>query len=137
MFDFDETDLFHRCGYDKRLINNNEKTYFTGRYYTLNDGTTIPVMHYPIISGCLTRHLVLKTHLGYIPVEKIKRFSDIFIKSNYLDDDTEWILPYLFQQTDKYEELVNNLSKVLGKHWKNYPDNKEIKPKTRVLIKKD
>lgn len=137
MFEFDETDLFHRCGYNKKKIKNNEKTHFTGRYYTLSDGTTIPIMHYPVISDCLVKHLVLKTYLGYIPIENIKKFSDLFNKDKYLDDETEWILPYLLQPKESYEERINNLSKVLGKHWKQHSNTEEIKPKKRLLIKNE
>ena len=134
MFEFDETDLFHRCGYSKDRITD-DKTLFTGRYYTLSDGTTIPVMHYPLISGCLTKHLVLKTQFGFIPIENINKFSDIFNINKYLDDETEWIMPYLYKQTDIYEEKVNKLSKILGKHWKDFNKKTESKTKKRVLTK--
>ena len=137
MFEFDETDLFHRCGYSQERIKNNKKTYFTGRYYTLSDGTTIPIMHYPIITDGLTKHLVLKTYLGYIPVENITKFSDIFNKYKYLNDETEWIMPYLYQEKESDKVLVDNLSKVLGKHWKSYSNKEEIKTKKRVLVKNE
>ena len=131
MFDFDETDLFHRCGYNKKTKGNN---YITERFYTFNDGTTIPIMHSLLVNG-LSNHIVLKTPLGFIPIENIKSFLDLFNKEKYLDDDTEWILPYLLEHKDIYEEEVNKLSSVLGKHWKRHANNEIIKSKKKVLVK--
>ena len=132
MFNYDETDLFHRCGYNKNVKDTN---YFTGKYYTFCDGTTIPVTHNPIVISGLSNHIVLRTHLGYIPIENITKFSDIFDKNKYLNDDTEWILPYLLEQKEIYDKEVDKLSLTLGKHWKRHGNTEIIKIKKRVLTK--
>lgn len=132
MFNFDETDLFHRCGYNK---NTKGTDYITSRYYTFSDGTTIPVMDSRIIASGLSNHIVLKTPFGFIPVENIHSFLDLFNKEKYLNDDTEWILPYLLEKKDIYDKDIDNLSLVLGRHWKRHANNEVIKSKRRVLVK--
>lgn len=120
MFKYSIDNLLERVGYDKNKDTGLGKKEFSGKYYTMSDGTKIPIMTYKVKpNDGLSRHVVLKTFLGYIPIENINSFSDIFF-GKYLDDETEWYKPYnpdYIYEDDK--ENINKLSLSLGKHWKN------------------
>ena len=117
MFKYSEKDLYDRCGYDNRKFSYSTGK-FIGEFYTMNDGTKIPIMDESRINDGLSRHLVLKTFKGYICVDRITKFSDIFDDSKYLKDETERIFPYLSYKHSFYNDSVSRLANVLGKHWK-------------------
>ena len=117
MFKYSEKDLYDRCGYDETKFSHGSDE-FTGEFYTMNDGTKIPIMYKTGANDGLSRHLVLKTFKGYICVDSIASFIDIFDDSKYLKDETEWIFPYLSYKHSFYDDSVARLATVLGNHWK-------------------
>ena len=117
IFTFSEEDLYDRIGY-KEPINKNKVNMTTSSMFTNVDGQKIPTLYYPIDKNGLRRNLVLKTLFGYIPVDKISSYKDLFIFSNYLNDETEWEIPYEDFNEEK-KEKVRKLAIDLGKHWKN------------------
>lgn len=146
MFKYSEKDLYDRCGYDNRKFSYSTGK-FIGEFYTMNDGTKIPIMDESRINDGLSRHLVLKTFKGYICVDRITKFSDIFDDSKYLKDETEWIFPYLSYKHSFYDDSVSRLANVLGKHWKgnlykniskdnNTAENKNVKTLKKSIIKR-
>ena len=116
---YNETDIVDRCGSKDVPINPNLKPEFTGKFVEVG-GDLIPIINYHMQTGVeFTRCLCLQTHLGYIPIKNIKSKKDLYDKSKYLNDDTEWTKPYdeeFAYETDKEE--VKRLSLVLGKRWK-------------------
>ena len=146
MFKYSEKDLYDRCGYDETKFSYGSDE-FTGEFYTMNDGTKIPIMHKTGANDGLSRHLVLKTFKGYICVDSIASFRDIFDDSKYLKDETEWIFPYLSYKHSFYDDSVSRLANVLGKHWKgnlykniskdnNTAENKNVKTLKKSIIKR-
>ena len=118
MFHYTERDLFDRCGvrtvfYDGKIAESTGKFAYVG-------GEEIPLIKvHPSEEAKFTRYLCLRTYRGYIPVERIESFKDIFHKRNYLQDATEWILPYHEQfANDDDKAKVKQLSLALGRHWK-------------------
>lgn len=104
MFDYNEKNLFYRCAYDKKLDTskeNSKKEVVTSNFH---DG--------------YTTFLVLETFLGYIKVENIKEFKDIFKPKLYQRDITEWLGAYHKGEDSHSDAIVKRLSKKLGKHWK-------------------
>ncbi len=116
---YDETDIVERCGSRDVPIDHSIKPEFTGKFVEVG-GEQIPIINYNFQSGVkFTRCLCLLTHLGYIPIKNIKSQKDLYDKSKYLKDDTEWTKPYdedFAHEKDK--EDVKRLSLVLGKRWK-------------------
>ncbi len=118
MFHYTERDLFDRCGsrivfYDGKIAES------TGKFIEVG-GEKIPLMklHYSE-EAKFTRYLCLKTYRGYIPIERIASFKDIFYKKNYLQDATEWAFPYHEQLANEEDKAkVKQLSLALGRHWK-------------------
>ena len=146
MFKYSEKDLYDRCGYDAQKFSYGTEE-FSGEFYTMSDGTKIPIMYKSWANDGLSRHLVLKTFKGYICVDKITKFSDIFDDSKYLKDETEWIFPYLSEKPSFYDDSVARLANVLGKHWKgnlyknisednNTDENKNVKTLKKSIIKR-
>jgi hypothetical protein len=61
----------------------------------------------------------LKTKFGYIPIDNITSYKDLFDLSKYCQDETEWCFLYDEERTsEKSKEQVKKLSLTLGKHWK-------------------
>ena len=55
---------------------------------------------------------------GYIPIEDITQFKDIFNRSKYCQDEAEWSFLYNEEiASEKSKEQVKKLSLTLGKHW--------------------
>lgn len=118
MFRYTERDLFDRCG-AREVSYNGKPAEFTGKLIEVS-GEQIPLMNFHSSSEAkFTRYLCLRTFQGYIPVERIGCFKDIFNKDNYLLDDTEWIIPYDRECASGYDRAkVKQLSIALGRHWK-------------------
>lgn len=118
MFRYTERDLFDRCG-AMEVSYNGKPAEFTGEFIEVG-GEQIPLMNFHSPSEAkFTRYLCLRTFQGYIPVERIGCFKDIFNKDNYLHDDTEWIIPYQAQSAGEQDRAkVKQLSIALGRHWK-------------------
>lgn len=119
MFRYTENDLYDRCGAMEVIHDRKKPAEFTGKFVEIG-GEKIPVIrHQPYYGVNFTRYLCLRTYLGYIPVESIECFRDIFNRENYLHDELEWIKPYDAKVASDYEKnKVKQLSKALGKHWK-------------------
>lgn len=83
-------------------------------------GEEIPMIRYHFYSGANFKgNLCLKPFLGYIPIEKVTCYRDIFCKHKYCKDDLEWIKPYDVENACKEDqENVKKLIHSLGKHWK-------------------
>ena len=138
MFKYDEKDLYDRCGYDKNKFSYGTLE-FTNKFYKLNELEQIPIMIRNGMDDGLSRNLVLKTFKGYICVDSINKFSDIFDDSKYLKDETEWIVPYLYNKHSYYDKSVARLAAVLGKHWKGniYSNLKNTDEQKVKILKKD
>lgn len=110
MFNYDETFLFNRCGSKDVSMYPEIKE----KVNLINSNNKFPINPNRIFS----KHIVLKTFLGYIPIESITTFGDIFDKTKYLTDDVEWILPCDFDRlsTNDIQEICR-LAEVLGRHW--------------------
>ena len=116
MLKYNEKNLFDRVGYEEEKATHGISE-FTDKYYTMSDGTKLPVMTHKVKpNDGLSRHLVLKTFFGYIPIENINTIADIFF-GEYLKDETVWMKPYN-EKFSYHNEEVKRLSLVLGKHWK-------------------
>lgn len=63
-------------------------------------------------------NLTLKTFLGYIPIENIESYKDIFF-GDYFGERVDLIQPYksLFANKETTNK-IKTLSLKLGKHWK-------------------
>lgn len=63
-------------------------------------------------------YLTLKTFLGYLPIENIESYKDIFF-GDYFGERVDAIYPYrsLFADAESRNK-VKTLSIRLGKHWK-------------------
>ena len=122
MFDYDKDDLYERCGYKPKPYNPDSKPYPTGTYYEMTDGTKIPIYKYPedhVRKFEYDEQLVLETFKGFIPVKDIETFWDIFDKSKYVSDGTEWIKKYDEENaSDEYKIQVKLLARTLKRHWK-------------------
>lgn len=118
MFCYTNQDLFDRCGAIDVFYNEKEVE-FSGEFIEVgNKKIPLKKIHTHWESK-FTRCLCLKTWLGYIPVDKVTCFKDIFNKENYLQDDTEWVIPYHEQSANEQDRAkVKQLSARLGKHWK-------------------
>lgn len=121
MFDYNENNLYDRCGAINVPHNPNIKPESTGKCATVA-GEEIPIIDFGFQSGVrFTRCICLKTFLGYIPIDNINSIKDIFKKNNYLTDETEWIFNYCDSKPNQEDkEKVKRLSFALGKHWKSY-----------------
>ena len=95
MFKYSEKDLYNRCGYDKNSVGKD----FKGDFYVTPDESKIPTFTYEKLGDSgLSRGLVLKTSKGYIPVDRITKFSDI------LDAADSFIY---FQSKTKQKDIQN------------------------------
>ena len=113
MFKYSEKDLYNRCGYDKNSVGKD----FKGDLYVKPDESKIPTFTYEKLGDSgLSRGLVLKTSKGYIPVDRITKFSDILDDSLYLKDETLWIIPYLSYPLF-YSESIFKFAVLMGKNW--------------------
>ena len=119
MFDYNENNIYDRCGAIDVPYNPNLKPESTGKFVIVC-GEKIPIINYHFQPGAkFSRHLCLQTFLGYIPIESIETIRDIFDRSKYLQDETEWIHPYKEEYASELEKAeVRKLSLSLGKHWK-------------------
>lgn len=113
---YSEKDVYERCGHTK----NNYRTamVFKEEFHVMPDGVSIPIIQYPHSWDGLRTKLVLKTFKGYIPVEDIQSWDDIFNEKHYLKDDTEWIYPYEAGRNQNYDIQLQRFIKRVGKHWK-------------------
>lgn len=123
MFDYNENNVYDRCGAIDVPHYPNLNPEFTGKFATVCD-EKIPIINYHFQSGVkFSRYLCLQTFLGFIPIERIETIRDIFVRSKYLQDDTEWIFPYKEKYANELEKAeVRKLSLSLGKHWKGKRD---------------
>ena len=131
MFKYSEEDLYERCGYDGEYSYNSKK--IPNEFLTMDYETPISQYIEKTNDG-LSRHLVLKTFKGFIKVNDITKFSDIFDDSKYLKDQTNWIIPYSAYKHSDSDELIYKLAIILGKHWRGYkeiPEKKLIKNKKK------
>ena len=119
MFNYTEDNLYDRCGAIDSHYDSDIHPESTGKFVEVG-GEKIPLINFNFRSGSkFTRCICLKTFLGYIPIENITCFKDIFDKHKYLHDETEWVFPYDKNSTsEKNKNDVKKLSLVLGKHWK-------------------
>lgn len=119
MFKYSEHNIFERCGSADVPFHYNLKPESTGKEITVS-GEKIPIINYHFQSGVkFSRQLCLKTFLGYIPINNIETIKDIFRKSNYVQDDEEWIHQYSEENAHNIEkEAVKKLALRLRKHWK-------------------
>ncbi len=119
MFDYSENNLFDRCGAIDVPYDPNKKPEFTGKYVVI-DGQEIPIINFKFQSGVrFTRYICLRTFLGYIPINRVNKFKDIFDKTKYLTDETEWLVRYSSKNaTNEEKNQVKQLSLSLGRHWK-------------------
>ena len=117
MFSYNVDDLYDRCGVSK-VQTDIKKPTFNGNYTEI-DGETLPIINYNFQSDSIfSRNVCLKTFLGYIPIQNIDSFKDIFNRHKYCKDETEWSLPYQEEiATKEDKEQVKRLSKTLGNHW--------------------
>lgn len=118
MFKYNEKCLYDRCGAIDVPIDINKKSTFKGKFVEVG-GEKIPVIDFHFQSGVrFTRAICLKTMLGYIPIENINQFKDIFNFSKYCKDETEWCFRYEEKSASlEDKEKVKKLSLTLGKHW--------------------
>lgn len=118
MLKFSKKNLYDRCGAIDVEIDINRKPTFNGKFGEV-DKTKIPIINFSFQSGVkFTRAICLRTMFGYIPIENITRFKDIFNHSKYCQDETEWSFLYEEENaSEKSKEQVKKLSLILGKHW--------------------
>lgn len=119
MFEYyNEKNLYDRCGAIDVPIDFNYEVKFLG--FTEIDGEKIPVMSSMFQSGVkFTRAICLKTKYGYIPINNVNSYKDLFDLSKYCQDETEWSFQYDEKQASQEDkENVKKLSLTLGKHWK-------------------
>ena len=119
MLKFSEKNLYNRCGVIDVPMDNNKKTVFNGKFQNIC-GTKLPIINFNFQSGVkFKRSICLRTMFGYIPIENINEFKDIFNISKYCKDETEWSILYDDKTASPHEkEQVKKLSLTLGKHWK-------------------
>jgi len=117
MFKYSERNLYDRCGAIDVPIDHSKKPFLKGKFIEVA-GEKIPVVCFqPGVK--FTRSICLKTMFGYIPIDNITQFEDIFKLSKYCKDEIEWCFKYeekMASELDK--EKVKKLSLTLGKHWK-------------------
>ena len=92
MFKYSENNIFNRYGVDR------------GKIYSAT---------YKLKS----RNLVLQTEFGFIPLDNISSFIDLFNSNNYLHDKTETLLPYKKNEDEEVDKKVAKLTIILKKHW--------------------
>ncbi len=118
MFKYNEKDLYDRCGAIDVSYNPDHKSTFDGEFAEVG-GTKIPIMNFHFQPDSkFTRGICLRTMFGYIPIENITQFRDIFDRSKYCQDETEWSFLYDEERaSEKSKEQVKKLSLTFGKHW--------------------
>lgn len=118
MFKYNEKDLYDRCGAIDVPYDHNKKPTFEDKFVEVG-GEKIPVINFHFQSGVIfTRTICLKTMFGYIPIENINEFKDIFNTSKYCKDDIEWCFGYEEKNASlEDKEKVKKLALTLGKHW--------------------
>ncbi len=118
MFDYSENDIYERTGVSEIFIGDDMKD-LNGTFIN-EDGNERPIIDYLVQSGiCYSKCLCLKTFRGYIPIDLIKEFWDIFHGKNYLSDEMISRIGYKEAHVSKgEEEKVKRLGYVMGSHWK-------------------
>ena len=138
MFKYSENDLYVRCGYDENFSHNYKK-HLTRPLAMNYEALVYDEKYIKRPNDELSKYLVLKTFKGFIKVNDINKFSDIFDGSKYLKDQTNWLIPYSSYKHSNYEELIIKLVNVLGKHWGgnqfNAISKETIKDNPKVLKK--
>ncbi len=118
MFSYNENDIYERSGVSEVPIGKSLKE-IKGTFID-EDGNAKPIIDYLEQSGeCISKCLCLKTFRGYIPVDLIDNFWDIFHGENYLHDEMISRTAYKEANVSEGEqEKVKHLSYVMGNHWK-------------------
>lgn len=119
MFDYSENDIYERTGMREIFISDDIKE-LKGTFIG-EDGREKPIIEYISQLGiCYSKCLCLKTFRGYIPIDLIESFWDVFHGENYLHDEMISRTSYKEANISEGEQAkVKHLGYVMGKHWKN------------------